>query len=209
VPKVKLFDINGSVLGDVELSDVVFGAEINEALMHDVVVMYQANQRQGTSATKTRGLVSGGGKKPWRQKGTGRARAGSTRSPLWRHGGVTFGPQPREFRYTMPRKARRAALRSALSAKVKAGELVLLDQLTLEEPKTKEVARILSNVGAGNEALIVTAQSDQGVRRSSRNMPGVVATDAAGLNVYSVLTHSRLVMTKDAAAKVEEALSNG
>lgn len=209
MPKVKLQDMNGNVLGDVELSDAVFGAEINEALMHDVVVMYQANQRQGTSATKTRGLISGGGRKPWRQKGTGRARAGSTRSPLWRHGGTTFGPQPREFRYAMPRQARRAALRSALSAKVKAGELVLVDQLTLEEAKTKEVARILNNVGAGGQALIVTAESDVSVRRSSRNMPGVVATDAAGLNVYSVLTHAKLVMTKDAAARVEEALSNG
>ncbi len=209
MPKVKLYDMNGKEKGEVELSDAVFGAEVNEALMHDVVVMYQANQRQGTSATKTRGLVSGGGKKPWRQKGTGRARAGSTRSPLWRHGGITFGPQPRSYSYTMPRQARRAALRSALSAKVKSGEMVLVDHLALDEAKTKEMARVLGNLGAAEGALVVTAGSDENLSRSSRNIPGVDAVVAAGLNVYSVLTHDKLVMTKDAVAKVEEALANG
>ncbi|MHB8927274.1 MAG: 50S ribosomal protein L4 [Bacillota bacterium] len=209
MPKVKLYDMNGKEKGEVELSDAVFGAEVNEALMHDVVVMYQANQRQGTSATKTRGLVSGGGKKPWRQKGTGRARAGSTRSPLWRKGGTTFGPAPREYRYTMPRQARRAALRSALSAKVKAGEIVLVDRLALDEAKTKEMVRVLGNLQAADGALVVTAAADETLSRSSRNIPGVHAVGAAGLNVYSVLTHDKLVMTKDAAAKVEEALTNG
>jgi len=209
VPKVKLYDMNGKEQGEVELSDAVFGAEINEALMHDVVLMYQANQRQGTSATKTRGLVSGGGKKPWRQKGTGRARAGSTRSPLWRKGGTIFGPQPREYGYTMPRQARRAALRSALSAKVKAGEMILVDRLALDQAKTREMARVLENLKAADGALIVTDQPDEALRRSSRNIPGVDVVGAAGLNVYSVLTHDRIVMTRDAAAEVEEALANG
>lgn len=209
MPKVKLYDMNGKEQGEVELSDAVFGAEINEALMHDVVLMYQANQRQGTSATKTRGLVSGGGKKPWRQKGTGRARAGSTRSPLWRKGGTIFGPQPREYGYTMPRQARRAALRSALSAKVKAGEMILVDRLALDQAKTREMARVLENLKAADGALIVTDQPDEALRRSSRNIPGVDVVGAAGLNVYSVLTHDRIVMTRDAAAEVEEALANG
>ncbi len=209
MPKVKLYDMNGTDLGEIELSEAVFGAEINEALMHDVVVMYEANQRQGTSATKTRGLVSGGGKKPWRQKGTGRARAGSSRSPLWRKGGTIFGPSPRDFRYTMPRQARRAALRSALSAKVKAGEMVVVDGLAVQEAKTREMARVLSNLGAAGDSLVVTAEADAAINRSSRNMPGVASVGADGLNVYSVLTHAKLVMTKDAVAKVEEALANG
>lgn len=207
MPKVAVYNIDGQQVGDMELSDAVFAAPVNEALLHDAVVMYRANQRQGTSDTKTRGEVAGGTKKPWRQKGTGRARAGNTRSPLWRHGGITFGPHPRSYAWSMPKKSRHAALRSALSAKVRDGEFIVVDQLTLTEPKTKIVAEALKKLNAPKGALIVAADFDANVYRSARNIPGVAATAARNINVYDVLSHDRIVMTKDAVAKVEEALA--
>lgn len=207
MPKVAVYNIDGQQIGDMELSDAVFAAPVNEALLHDAVVMYRANQRQGTSDTKTRGEVAGGTKKPWRQKGTGRARVSSTRSPIWRHGGITFGPHPRDYSWAMPKKSRHAALRSALSAKVRDGEFIVLDQLAISEPKTKIVADALKKLNAPKGALIVGADFDTNVYRSARNIPGVAATAARNINVYDVLSHDRVVMTKDAVAKVEEALA--
>ncbi len=160
-------------MGDLELSETVFGAPVNEGLVHQAVVRYLANQRQGTASTKTRGEVSGGGRKPWRQKGTGRARQGSIRAPQWVGGGTVFGPKPRDYRQAMPKKARRAALRSALSSKVASGELLVLDELTFEEPKTKKMVEVLQNLkAAGASALVVTGELDRNVILSARNIPG-------------------------------------
>lgn len=207
MPKVAVYNLEGQQVGELELSDAVFAAPVNEALLHEAVVMYRANQRQGTADTKTRAEVAGGNKKPWRQKGTGRARHGSIRSPIWRKGGIVFGPHPRDFSYLMPKKARRAALRSALSAKVRDGEFIVLDQLALSEPKTRVVAEALKKLNAEKGALIVAADFDANVYLSARNIPGVAATAARNINVYDVLSHDRIVMTKDAVAKVEEALA--
>ncbi len=208
MPKVAVYNIEGEKVGDLELKDEVFGVPVNEALMHQAVVRHLANQRQGTVATKTRAQVSGGGRKPWRQKGTGRARHGSTRSPIWVGGGTTFGPQPRDYRQKLPRKARRAALRSALSGKVAAGELVVVDELRFDQPKTKEMARVVGNLaGADGRALVVTADTDRNVALSARNIPGVGSARASDLSVYEVLRHGKLVATRDAVLKIEEALS--
>ncbi len=194
-------------MGDLELSETVFGAPVNEGLVHQAVVRYLANQRQGTASTKTRGEVSGGGRKPWRQKGTGRARQGSIRAPQWVGGGTVFGPKPRDYRQAMPKKARRAALRSALSSKVASGELLVLDELTFEEPKTKKMVEVLQNLkAAGASALVVTGELDRNVILSARNIPGVGTTRAGDLNVYDVVAHARLIATKDAIAKIEEVL---
>lgn len=205
MPTVTVYNTEGQPVGEMELNPKVFGAEINEALMHDAVVMYLANQRVGTASTKTRGEVSGGSRKPWRQKGLGRARHGSIRSPIWVGGGVVFGPKPREWRQKMPRKARRQALRSALSAKVQAGELLVLDQLVLPEPKTREMARVLKNLQL-DKALLVTRDPDAVVQRSARNIPGVETGVAKDLNVYQVLKYPKVVLTRDAVAAVEEVL---
>lgn len=207
MPKVAVYNIEGQQVGDMELSDAVFAAPVNEALLHEAVVMYRANQRQGTSDTKTRAEVAGGTKKPWRQKGTGRARVGNNRSPIWRHGGITFGPHQRDYSWAMPKKSRHAALRSALSAKVRDGEVVIIDQFAISEPKTKVVADALKKLNAPKGALIVSADFDTNVYRSARNIPGVAATAARNINVYDVLSHDRVVMTKDAVAKVEEVLA--
>lgn len=206
MPKVAVYNKEGATVGEITLSDAVFGAEVNSGLLHEVVQMYLANQRQGTSDTKTRAEVSGGGKKPWRQKGTGRARQGSIRSPQWRHGGIVFGPHPRKFGWTMPKKARRTALRQALSSKLANGELIVLDSFELEAPKTREVATLLKNLGATNKAYLVTGTEDINVYKSARNIPGVRANAARNLNVYEVLSAGKLVLTKDAVAKVEEVL---
>jgi len=205
MPKVAVYNREGATVGEITLSDAVFGADVNAGLMHEVVQMYLANQRQGTSDTKTRAEVSGGGRKPWRQKGTGRARAGSTRSPQWRHGGVVFGPHPRAFGWTMPKKARRVALRSALSAKVAAGELIVVESFDMEAPKTKEVVALLKALNA-EKAFIVTAEQNANIYKSTRNIPGINANAARNLNVYEVLNSGKLVLTKDAVAKVEEVL---
>lgn len=206
MPVVPVFNMEGEQVGEITLRDDVFGLEPNVPLMHEAVRMHLANRRQGTHSTKTRGEVSGGGRKPWRQKGTGRARHGSIRSPLWRHGGVVFGPKPREYGFQMPRKARRLALRSALSAKVRDGELVVVDRLTLAEPKTRVMAGVLRNLKAGPKPLIVMAEKDPNVVLAARNLPGVRLLPADALSVYSVLDSHRLVMTREAVARVEEAL---
>lgn len=206
MPKVAVYNKEGATVGEITLSDAVFGAEVNPGLLHEVVQMYLANQRQGTSDTKTRSEVSGGGKKPWRQKGTGRARQGTTRAPHWRHGGVAFGPHPRDYGYSMNKKARRAALRQALSSKLASGEIVVVDALEFEAPKTKEVAALLKALGAQGKAYIVTDVENTNVYKSARNIPGVRANAARNLNVYEVLAAGKLVFTKDAVAKVEEVL---
>jgi large subunit ribosomal protein L4 len=207
MPVVALYNVKGEQIGDIELSDRVFAAEINQSLVHDVVVMQNANKRQGTAATKTRGMVRGGGRKPWRQKGTGRARAGSIRSPIWVGGGTIFGPAPRDYSYTMPKKARRAALRSALTAKLEAGEIVVIDTLEMNGPKTKQVVEVLKNLGVEKKAMLVIAEYDSAVYLSARNIPGVKSAPAREINVYDVLHYGKLIITKDAVAKIEEVLS--
>jgi large subunit ribosomal protein L4 len=199
-------NVKGEKVGDLSLADSIFATEINESLMHDAVVAYLASGRRGTHDTKTRGEVSGGGRKPWRQKGTGRARQGSIRAPQWPGGGTVFGPTPREYGYKLPKKMRRLALKSALSAKVAADELLVLDELKLSEAKTKEMAAVLATLQS-EEALIVTSVQDDTVLLASRNLPGVKAAVADGLNVYDILNHQRLIMTRDAVAKVEEVLA--
>lgn len=206
MPKVALYNVKGDQVGEVELKDEVFGIEINEAVLHDAVLMQQANQRLGTASTKTRAEVAGGGKKPWRQKGTGRARHGSIRSPIWKGGGITFGPKPRSYAYTLPKKVRRLALKSALSSKVLNGNIVVLETLDFQEPKTKEMAEILNNFNI-KKALVVTVDFNDNVERSARNIPGVKPLNATGLNVLDVLAHEKLLITKDAVAKVEEVLA--
>jgi large subunit ribosomal protein L4 len=206
MPKVAVYSMDGQQVGEMELKDEVFGVEVNEALLHQAMVMYEANKRQGTAATKTRGLVAGGGRKPWRQKGTGRARQGSTRAPQWRGGGTVFGPSPRDWRQAMPKKARRAALRSALSAKAAAGDIVVLDQLSLPAPKTKAMAQVLDTFGA-RKALVVTPDADANLVLSSRNIPGVLLSGAKSLNAYTILTHDKLVITEKAVGQLEEVLA--
>lgn len=207
MPKVALYNVSGKQVGDIELKDDIFGTEINESVLHDVVVMQLANRRQGTASTKTRAEISGGGKKPWRQKGTGRARAGSSRSPLWRTGGIVFGPHPRSYNYTMPKKIKRVAIKSALSSKVQNGNIIVLEELSLQQPKTKDMVEILNNLKIDKKALVVTAGVDTNVIKSARNIPGVTPAFASSLNVYDILNHDKLVITKDAVSKVEEVLA--
>lgn len=206
MPKVALYNAQGSQVGEIELKDEVFGIEPNESVVHEAVVMQMANLRRGTSSTKSRGEVRGGGRKPWRQKGTGRARVGTIRSPLWRGGSIVFGPKPRDFSYSIPKKKRRLALKSVLSAKVQDGEIIIIDELKFEQPKTKEMVKILEALQA-QKALVVTADMDENVQKSSRNISGVTPMTAQGLNVYDVLAHDKLIMTKDAVLKVEEVLA--
>ncbi|MDI9486083.1 MAG: 50S ribosomal protein L4 [Bacillota bacterium] len=205
MPKVAVFNMEGKQVGELELNDAIFGVEVNQDLMHKVVVSQLANARQGTVATRSRGMVRGGGRKPWRQKGTGRARQGSIRSPQWVGGGVVFGPQPREYSYRLPKKARRAALKSALSAKAAAGNIVVLDQLKVDEPKTKVMVNMLKALDV-QKPLVVTAEWDRNVELSTRNIPGAVVAKSVGLNVYDILNSQKLVMTKDAVTKLEEVL---
>ncbi len=204
MPKVTLFNVQGEQIGDMELSDDVFGTEIRQEILHQAVVNYLANQRRGTANTLTRAEVAGGGRKPWRQKGTGRARHGSIRSPLWRKGGITFGPKPRSFKTNMPRKLKRFALRSALSAKVAYNELILLDSLEMEVPKTKQMVDILKNLKADKKSLIVLAAKAVNIEKSARNIQGVKVTHVNTLNVYDVLNHDNLIITKEAARRIEE-----
>jgi len=199
--------MQGSQVGELELNDDIFGVEVNEHLLHQAVVSNLASLRGGTHATKTRAMVSGGGKKPWRQKGTGRARVGSTRSPLWTKGGIVFGPQPREYGFKMPKKTRRLALKSALTDKLNQGNMVVVDELKMAEPKTKEMAQALKLLNAP-EALVVIGSVDENVVKSIRNIPGVTPVEATGINVYNILAHKKLVMTKEAVAKIEEVLGN-
>jgi|SRR5690606_12531396 len=204
MPKVALYDITGAQIGEVELSDAVFGIKPNPHVVHDVVVMQQASMRAGTHKTKGRSEVSGGGRKPWRQKGTGRARQGSIRAPQWRGGGTVFGPQPRSYAFKLPKKVRRLALRSVLSAKVLENDLIVLDQLTMDAPKTKRFAEVLKNLKVERKALVVAGEIDENVALSARNIPGVKYISAAGINVLDVIGHDKLIMTQDAVRKVEE-----
>jgi len=206
MPKVAMYNINGEQVGELDLKDEVFGVEVNEAVLHDAVVMQLASRRLGTHSTKTRAEVRGGGRKPWRQKGTGRARHGTTRSPIWRGGGIVFGPHPRDYHYSLPKKVRRLALKSALSAKVNSGDILVVDYLQMEQPKTRDMVKILNNLKV-NEALLVTAAADDVIEKSARNIPGIKPLDAAGLNVYDILAYNKLVITRDAVAKVEEVLA--
>ena len=201
---VAVYDIANKQVGDIELNDNIFGVEMNAGLLHQAVIMQLAAQRLGTHATKTRGFVRGGGRKPWKQKGTGRARSGSTRSPLWVGGGTVFGPHPRKYAFSMPRKQRRLALKCALSDKVKSGDLIVLDQLNFDAPKTKQMIEVLKSFNAPKKALFITADEIETVEKSARNIPGVKAIAALGLNVHDILNHGKLFVTKDAVARIEE-----
>jgi large subunit ribosomal protein L4 len=205
MPKVALYNTAGEQVGDIELSDSIFAAKVNVAAMHQAVLAYLANQRLGTAKTKVRSEVRGGGRKPWRQKGTGRARHGSIRSPIWRGGGITFGPTGEQnFKQVMPRKLRRLALKSALTVKLNAGSVIVLDQLTMDAPKTKEMAAVLENLKTGRKVLIVTGATQENVVKSARNIPGVKTTNAGQLNVHDILNTDNLVITRDAVTRVEE-----
>ena len=204
MPKVGLYNMAGSQIGDIELSENVFGQEVNKSVLHQVVVNYLANQRQGTQSTKTRSEVRGGGIKPWRQKGTGRARQGSRRAPQWIKGGIALGPKPRDYSYTLNKKVKRLAMKSALSAKVLENEIIVLDELTINEIKTKEVVTLLKNLGVEGKALIVTADKDNNVVLSSRNIEGVSTSFVGTLNVYEILNNSQLIIAKNAIEKIEE-----
>ena len=204
MPQVKVYDMSGNEVGDMNLNDNFFGVEMNESLLHQAVVLQLASRRLGTHATKTRGLVRGGGKKPWRQKGTGRARAGSRRSPVWVGGGTVFGPQPRKYGFSMPRKQRRLAIKCALSDKVKNGDFMVLDKLGFDAPKTKKAVEFLNAFSSPRKGLFVTLENAENVEKSVRNIPGMKALAATGINVYDILNHDKLFISKDAVARVEE-----
>lgn len=207
MPKVALYNQTGSQIGEIELNDTVFGIEPNKHVLFDAVLMQQASLRQGTHAVKNRSAVRGGGRKPWRQKGTGRARQGSIRSPQWVGGGVVFGPTPRSYSYKLPKKVRRLAIKSALSSKVIDNELLVLDNLSFDAPKTKEMMNVMVNLSADRKALIVTGEYNESVILSARNIPGVTVVTADSVNVLDVLNHDKLLITKDAVEKIEEVLS--
>ncbi len=200
---VKVYNIDGKEVGQLELNDSVFGVKINEHLVHAAVVSQLANKRQGTQSAKTRSEVSGGGRKPWRQKGTGHARQGSTRSPQWTGGGVVFAPKPRDYSIKLNKKEKRIALKSVLTSKVQDEKFIVLDALSLEEAKTSRFAAILKNLEV-HKALVVTKDSDKNVVLSARNIPGVKTTQAALINVYDILKYDTVVITKDAVAAIEE-----
>jgi len=207
MPTVAVYDIAHKQVGDVELNDNIFGVEVNGALLHQAVVMQLASQRLGTHATKTRAMVRGGGRKPWKQKGTGHARSGSNTSPVWVGGGVVFGPHPRSYTFSMPRKQRRLAIKCALSDKVQSGDFLVLDSLDFEAPKTKEVVKMLEAFEVSKKALIITAEEAENVEKSARNIEGVKAINTTGLNVYDILNHDKLFITKDAITRIEEVLA--
>ncbi|HCT91741.1 MAG TPA: 50S ribosomal protein L4 [Lachnospiraceae bacterium] len=200
---VSVFNMEGNEVGTMELSDAVFGVKINENLVHQAVVLRLANERQGTQKAKTRSEVSGGGKKPWRQKGTGHARQGSTRAPQWKGGGVVFAPVPRDYSFKMNKKEKRAALKSALTSKVQDQKIVVLDELKLDAIKTKDFKRVMDNLKVEN-ALVVTAEQDQNVVMSARNIPHVATSVASNINVYDIMKYKNLVVTKAAVASIEE-----
>ena len=199
-----VYDMSGKQVGQIELSDAIFGIEANAAVVHDVVKNHLANCRQGTQSALTRAEVSGGGRKPWRQKGTGRARQGSTRAPQWTHGGIVFAPKPRDYSYTLNKKTRRLALKSALSAKAAEANIVVIDAIKMDAPKTKEFAAFLAAVGADCKALVVTAAPDANVVKSGRNIPGCEITFANLINVYDIVNAKKLVVDKAALQKIEE-----
>ncbi len=204
MPNVSVFDMNGKKVADTELNEAVFGIEPNKSAMHAAVVNYLANQRQGTQSTLTRTEVSGGGRKPWRQKGTGHARQGSTRAPQWTHGGIALGPKPRSYRYALNKKLKRIAMKSALSTKVLDNDLIVLDSCTLDEYKTKTVIAMLKALEVDGKALIVMPEVNEKVIKSAGNIPGVKTTLVNTLNVYDILNYDKFIVVKDAVAKIEE-----
>ena len=203
MPKANLYDMAGKQIGEVELSETIFGIEPNQYVVHDVVKNHLANCRQGTQSALTRAEVSGGGRKPWRQKGTGHARQGSTRAPQWTHGGIVFAPKPRSYSYTLNKKVKRLALKSALSAKAASGDIVVVDGLNLDEVKTKTMQGFLNTVGA-KKAVIVTPEVNETVIKSARNIPGVVTTTAKILSVYDIVNAGKFIVDKAALAVIEE-----
>ncbi|UKI15830.1 50S ribosomal protein L4 [Huintestinicola butyrica] len=205
MPNIKVMDMTGNEVSNIELSDAIFGITPNVPAMHTMVVNYLANQRQGTQSTLTRTEVSGGGRKPWRQKGTGHARQGSTRAPQWTHGGIALGPKPRTYRFTVNKKLKRLAMKSALSSKVLSGDMIVLDAIAMNEYKTKDIVKMLKAVGAeGQKALIVMPEVDSKVIKSASNIPGVKTALVNTINVYDILNYDKFVVVKDAVAKIEE-----
>ncbi len=204
MPKVDVLNINGQKVEELELSESIFAAEISEYAVYEVIKNHLANRRQGTQSAKTRAEVRGGGRKPWRQKGTGRARQGSTRSPQWIGGGVVFAPKPRDYSYSVNKNVKRLALQSVLTTKVNEGNLIVLDALEMNAPKTKDFIAMLSAVNAGKKALVVTAENSPNVVKSGRNIPGVDITFVNTLNVYDIMRHDSLIITKEAVRKTEE-----
>ena len=205
MPNIKLMDMTGNEVSNIELSDAIFGITPNVPAMHTMVVNYLANQRQGTQSTLTRTEVSGGGRKPWRQKGTGHARQGSIRAPQWTHGGIALGPKPRTYRFTVNKKLKRLAMKSALSSKVLSGDMIVLDAIAMNEYKTKDIVKMLKAVGAeGQKALIVMPEVDSKVIKSASNIPGVKTALVNTINVYDILNYDKFVVVKDAVAKIEE-----
>lgn len=204
MPKVSVYNIEGKVVSEIELSDSIFGIKPNKVVMHMAVVNYLANQRQGTQSTLTRSEVRGGGRKPWRQKGTGNARQGSIRAPQWRHGGIALGPKPRDYSYSINKKVKRLALKSALSDKVNLENLIVLDSLSLENYKTKKMIEILSNLGVDTKTLIVMSEPDDKIKKSAANIPEVTTTLVNTINVYDILNNDKLIIVKDAIDKIEE-----
>ena len=204
MPRVQVFDMNGEKLKQMNVSKEIFGIEPNEVVMHAAVVNYLANQRQGTQSTLTRTEVRGGGRKPWRQKGTGHARQGSIRAPQWRHGGVALGPKPRDYSYSLNKKVKRLAMKSALSSKVAGKNMIVLDKLALEAYKTKAVVGLFKALEVTGKALIIMPETNQKVIKSANNIPGVKTTLVNTLNVYDILNHDKLIITVDAGKKIEE-----
>ena len=204
MPKINVYDINGKKVKELELNEAVFGIEPNEAVVHSVLINYLANQRQGTQSTKTRSEVSGGGRKPWRQKGTGRARQGSIRAPQWIKGGIALGPKPRSYKYTVNKKERQLAIKSLLSSKVLENNLVVVDSLPLKEIKTKEMVKALSNLKVEGKALLMLPEKNETVQKSARNIKGVKTTLVETINVYDLLKYNKLVVTEDTVKKLEE-----
>ena len=202
--KTNVYDMSGKQVGEIELPEALFGVEVNQSVVHDVVKNHLANVRQGTQSALTRAEVSGGGRKPWRQKGTGRARQGSTRAPQWTHGGIVFAPKPRDYSYTLNKKAKRLALKSALTAKAAESAVVVIDSIKMDSPKTKEFAAFLAAVGAEKKPLVVTAEACQNVVKSGRNIPGCNVTFANLLNVYDIVNANKLVLDKAALEKIVE-----
>jgi len=202
--QVSVYDMNGVAVSTLNLNDEVFGVEPNAAVLHAAVVNYLANQRQGTQSTLTRTEVSGGGRKPWRQKGTGHARQGSTRSPQWRHGGVALGPKPRSYRYSLNKKVRRIAMKSALSVKVQDGGMMVLDNLKLDEYKTKTMVKLMDALNVDKKALLVLNSVDEKIIKSAANIPGIKTTQVNTLNVYDILNYDKFIVVKDAVSRIEE-----
>ena len=204
MPQFTVFDMTGKSVGEMTLSDAIFGIEPNTSVMHAAVVNYLANQRQGTQSTLTRSEVSGGGRKPWKQKGTGRARQGSTRAPQWTHGGIALGPKPRDYSYELPKKVKRLALKSAFSAKVAGNDMIVVDNIAVDIFKTKTVVEMLSNLGADKKALIVMPEVDTKLIKSAANIPGVKTALVNTINVYDILNCDKFIVAKSALEKIEE-----